>query len=46
MAEVVYLGLVVEEGENIKADQVIEGQVSLPCVDKVNKQRQKARWAE
>ena len=37
MAEVVYLGLVVEEGENIKAVQVIEGQVSLPRVDKVNK---------
>ena len=32
-----YLGLVVEEGENIKAVQVIEGQVSLPRVDKVNK---------
>ena len=32
-----YLGLVVEEGENTKAVHVIEGQVSLPRVDKVHK---------
>ena len=37
MVEVVYLGLVVDEEENTKAVQVIEGQVSLPRVDKVNK---------
>ena len=34
MVEVVYVGLVVEEGENTKAVKVIQGQVSLPRVDK------------
>ena len=37
MSDVVYLGLVVEGGENMTAVQVIEGQVSLPRVDKVHK---------
>ena len=37
MVAVVYLGLVVEEGENTKAVRVMEGQVSLPRVDKVHK---------
>ena len=37
MVEVLYVRLIVEEGENAKAVPVIEGQVSLPRVDKVHK---------